>query len=66
MLKNEVMWAITRNVWSLFPENSAQKQLYAGQKELERTEIHGKKVFPVGKKLDQLNVNKHVLLILDP
>ena len=27
---------------------------------------HGKKVFPVGKKLDQLDVNKHVLLILNP
>ena len=28
--------------------------------------FHGKNVFPVGKKLDQLNVNKHVPLILDP
>ena len=32
--------------------------------ELART--HGKKVFPVGKKLDQLDVNKHVLHILNP
>ena len=28
--------------------------------------IHGKKVCLVGKKLDQLDVNKHLLLILNP
>ena len=27
---------------------------------------YGKKVCPVGKKLDQLDVNKHLLLILNP
>ena len=28
--------------------------------------IHGKKVCLVGKKLDQLDVNKHISLILNP
>ena len=28
--------------------------------------LHGKKVCPVGKKLDQLDVNKLLLLILNP
>ena len=36
------------------------------QESKSKRDRHGKKVCPVGKKLDQLDVNKHLLLILNP
>ena len=39
---------------------------FGGLMRAELPKTHGKKVCPVGKKLDQLDVNKLLLLILNP